>query len=533
MIRINNIALPLDASGEELTRRAAKKLHVGAGRIAQLRLVKKAVDARDKSDVHFVCSVDVSLHGDEQAALLRAGRDCRAVEPRGPWRVARVQTPAVRPVVVGAGPAGLFAALTLARAGARPILLERGRAVEERRRMVDSFWAGGALDAECNVQFGEGGAGTFSDGKLTTGIKDPRIGAVLHDFVLAGAPAEIEYLAKPHIGTDYLEMVVRGLRREICERGGEVRFGHRLDGLELSGGALAAALVREGGSVYRLEAHALILAIGHSARDTFAMLERLGVPMQAKPFSIGLRAEHPQRMIDRSQYGPFAGHPALGPADYKLACHLPDGRSAYTFCMCPGGSVVASSSGEGEIVVNGMSNFRRDGVNANSALLVPVGPEDFAGAGPLAGVDFQRRWERLAFSLGGGSYRAPAQLVGDFLRGTPSAALGDVVPSYRPGVTLGDLSGCLPGYAAETLRRAVRIFARSIEGFDRPDAVLTGVETRSSSPVRILRGGGFCSPVAGLYPCGEGAGYAGGITSAAVDGMRCAEAVLAQYAPAL
>ncbi len=521
MIRIRDLSLPAREDGPRaLARAAAGALGVGDGDISELKIRRRSVDARKKGDVRIVYTVDAALSGPQEPVLRgdRTGRLSAAEEyvytPPAAGRI-----PEKRPVVAGFGPAGMFAALILAQAGLRPLVLERGGPVEDRARAVSRFWETGRLDLSSNVQFGEGGAGAFSDGKLNTGTKNPRIQWVLDRFVEFGAAENVAYEAKPHVGTDRLKTVVINLRRRVTELGGEVRFGAALTGIRLKDGRVAGVTVN---GAEELSCDTLILAPGHSARDTFEMLLALGVPMAPKAFAMGARIEHRQRDIDLAQYGAFAGTPSLGAADYKLIAHTAAG-DAYTFCMCPGGYVVAAASEEGGVVTNGMSYSGRGGENANSALLVGVAPEDFPGTGVLAGMYWQRELERRAFELAGGDYRAPAQTVGSFL-GKPSRR--DVDPTYRPGVTYRDMREVLPPRLTRAMELALPELGRRLRGFDAPGALLTGPETRSSSPVRILRGEDRQSAVRGLYPCGEGAGYAGGITSAAVDGIMTAERVI-------
>jgi len=498
----------------------SKKLKIDSQNIVAIKIYKKALDARKKSDLLYTYTIDVQLQNDRA--------ESRALKLKGVQKIEKValkpkpkrrNPEKERPIVVGFGPSGCFAALVLAEAGYRPLVLERGAAVEERVKDIRDFWQGGSLKENANVQFGEGGAGTFSDGKLTTRISDPNCRKVLKSYVEAGAPDEILYLNKPHIGSDLLRIVVKNLRDKIRALGGEVRFHAQVEDLKTENGQLVALKVQG----EWIETTSALFGIGHSARDTFSLLYDKGLVMEAKPFAIGLRIEHPQEMIDRSQYGAFAGQYGLGAADYRLTYHAQNGRTAYSFCMCPGGQVVAATSERGGVVTNGMSLHARGDRNANAALLVGVTPEDYGSNHPLAGVAFQRQWERAAFDLGGTHYYAPIQRVGDFLADCPSVALGAVAPSYLPGVTPSDLSRCLPIYVVETLREALPYFDKKIKDFAMADALLTGVETRSSSPVRLLRNANGQSSIKGLFPMGEGAGYAGGIMSSAVDGIRIAE----------
>ncbi|MBR3099310.1 MAG: hypothetical protein IKH18_07040 [Clostridia bacterium] len=524
MLRLTNLAVPLDYDDRILRQLILRKLSVPQDQLVSFALVRRSIDARDKADVHFVMSFDLCVK-DEASALKR----CRSLAPspqNKPPRplFGRFNT---RPLVVGAGPAGLFAALTLVRSGAAPILIERGKPVDERTNDVSLMAAQGILEEDSNVQFGEGGAGAFSDGKLTCGVKSPYTAEILETFVKHGAPAEILTDQMPHIGTDRLKKVVSSLREEIRASGGTVLFETRLEELILRSGHVEGAVVSHAGKKREILTDTVLLCIGHSARDTVQNLFTAGIRMTQKPFAVGVRIEHLRSLIDRSQYGSFAGHPALNAASYKLICHTKDGRGVYTFCMCPGGSVIAAASQPGGVVTNGMSLHARDGENSNSALLVGVRTEDFGDTHPLAGFVFQRELERAAFRAGGGDFRAPAQRVEDFLCGRPTSRFGDVVPSYRPGVTPADLREILPGFIAENLKTAIPVMDRQLHGFALPDAVLTGPETRSSSPVRFSRDEtGQAEGISGLFPVGEGAGYAGGIVSAAIDGIASARKVI-------
>ncbi|MGZ5271441.1 MAG: NAD(P)/FAD-dependent oxidoreductase [Ramlibacter sp.] len=544
MIRVSELKLPLSQAEQPeapLREAAARLLAIAPSDIASLAVFKRSFDAR-KAELLAAYIVDLALADPAREASLLAdfaGHPHVAPTPDMQWRppVTASVDPPVRPVVVGFGPCGIFAALVLAQMGLKPIVLERGKPVRQRTKDTWGLWRQRVLQPESNVQFGEGGAGTFSDGKLYSQIKDPRhLGRkVMAEFVKAGAPDDILYAAHPHIGTFKLVKVVETMREQIIALGGEIRFQQRVTDFLLEDGHLRglAILHQDTGATSQLRADHVVLALGHSSRDTFEALHARGVFLEAKPFSIGFRIEHPQGMIDRARWGRHAGHPLLGAADYKLVHHASNGRAVYSFCMCPGGTVVAATSEPNRVVTNGMSQYSRNERNANAGMVVSIDPRDYPG-GPLAGVALQRELESRAFVLGGGTYEAPGQLVGDFVAGRPSTAFGDVLPSYKPGVKLGDLHPALPPYAIEALREALPAFGRKIPGFDRHDAVLTGVETRTSSPLRITRGEDFQSlNVRGLYPAGEGAGYAGGILSAGVDGIKVGEAVARSLAGAL
>ncbi len=528
MIKIANINVPLDAADTPLKEIAAKKLRINSDDIKKVVILKKSVDARKKNAIQIVYTLAAEIKNEHAVLKRNAKKSEISAYKEYKFEIPAADAGKFRPVVVGFGPAGMFAALYLAKAGLCPIVLERGKPADERSRSVELFRNTGILDTESNIQFGEGGAGTFSDGKLNTGINDPRIRYVLETFAEHGAPEDILYNAKPHIGTDYLIDVVQNIRRTIIELGGEVRFSVKFTGYETdSQDAISAVNYMQNGIVHSIETDNCILATGHSARDVFRMLKDKNVDLTQKNFAMGVRIEHLQEDLNRCMYGKSAGHPALGAADYKLAVHLSNGHSLYTFCMCPGGEVVASASEEKRLVVNGMSCHARNGANANSALLVGISPDDLRSSDPLAGMLLQEELEHRAYLAGGGNYNAPICLAGDFLNKKVSSSIGKVTPTYKPGCKFVLPDDYLPSFMTETLRLGIPAMAEKLPLFSDSEAVLTGIESRSSSPVRIVRDETYQSvSVKGMYPCGEGAGYAGGITSAAVDGLRCAEALI-------
>ena len=526
--RVSNIKLKIDDNKSKIKSSLLKKLKIKETDLIKYFIYKESVDARKKGKIDFVYTVDVVVKNEDKL-IKKKLKDVVEIKQREYVGVeSGTQKLQHRPVVIGSGPAGLFASLVLAQRGYMPIMLERGLDVDNRTKDIDNFWVDRKFKNNSNVQFGEGGAGTFSDGKLTTRIKDIRCRKVLTEFVNFGAPDEILYSNKPHVGTDILKSVVKNIREEIKRLGGTVKFDSKVTQINMEGSKIKSVIVNDEETI---ETNIVVLAIGHSARDTYEMLHENGIKINQKPFAIGARIEHPQILINESQYKEFYNHPRLGAADYKLIEHTSNGRTAYTFCMCPGGTVIASASEEGEVVTNGMSEHARDKENANSAFLVNVKPSDFGSDHPLAGVEFQRKYERLAFELGGGNYNAPVQLVGDFLQDKVTTELGKVKPSYKPGYKFADLRECLPDFVCETMKEALPKLDNKLKGFAMHDAVLTGVETRSSAPIRIVRDEETLESVSleKLYPCGEGAGYAGGIVTAAVDGIKCAEKIIENY----
>ena len=527
MIRLNNIKLCLDYTDNSLIDIASKKLKINKKHISNIKLFKRSVDARVKNDVHFLASIDVYLNNsiDEKQAIIKSKCKNAGIVENNPYIFKKCSNINRSVVVVGAGPAGLFAGYTLAKAGIKPIIIERGSRVEKRITDIENFHKNGVLNTESNVQFGEGGAGTFSDGKLNTGIKDARIRTVLELFNKFGANDEILWQAKPHIGTDILRKVIVNMRNEIIALGGEFRFDEKVEKLNIINNRIESVDVSKDSIHYTLKCDYVVLAIGHSARDTFYSLKNSNINMIKKPFAVGVRIEHSQAMINKAQYGEFYNHKALSAADYKLAVHLPEGRGVYTFCMCPGGYVVAAASEENMVATNGMSNFARDGKNANSALLVGVDVEDIKGEDVLSGIEFQREIERRAFLKGGGNYSAPAETLGSFLYNDENT-LGNITPTYSPSVNLCGIDGIFPKFITDSLKSGILLMDKKINGFADKNAIITAPETRSSSPVRILRNKDYQSDIKGLFPCGEGAGYAGGITSAAVDGIKCAESII-------
>lgn len=525
MLRISNIKIYKDITDEEVLQTIIKKYKISKNDITEWHISKKSIDARKKEDVHYSYCIDICVKSEEK---LLKNKDISLIKKLEQPQIQINLSKSIRPVIVGAGPSGLFAALTFIKYGYKPIVIEQGEKVEERKKSVDNFISTGILNTNSNVQFGEGGAGTFSDGKLTSGINSPYCKTVLDEFVKFGAPEQILYLTKPHIGTDNLINIIRNIRNYIIKNGGTFLFNTKFIDLETNNNSVSKVIVHHLDTNFteKIDANVLILAIGHSSRDTFKRVYEKGLLLEPKNFSVGVRIEHLQSEINKAQYGTLTKL-KLPAADYKLAYHAPSGRSCYTFCMCPGGTVMPSSSEENTIVTNGMSYFARNGKNANSAVLVNVTPEDFSDAkNPLSGVDFQKDLEEKAFILGGSNYFAPAQRFEDFDKNIKSTFVGTVEPSYKPGITLTNLNDIMPSFVSETLKDGIKFFDNRLHGFANPDSILTGMETRSSSPVRILRDGNLVSNIRGIYPCGEGAGYAGGIMSAAVDGIKCAIAAI-------
>ncbi|MFL0266539.1 NAD(P)/FAD-dependent oxidoreductase [Candidatus Clostridium radicumherbarum] len=529
-IRVNNIILDIEEDKNILEDKVLKKLRLTKSQLKSIKVLRESIDARKKDAIKFNYTLEITTENEKALLAKLKDKDLKLEAIKYTDEVIfGLRKMRNRPIVVGMGPAGMFAGLLLARKGYKPIIIERGQKVEERTISVNNFWSTGKLNKESNVQFGEGGAGTFSDGKLTTRIKDNRCDYVLEAFVKAGAPEEILYFSKPHVGTDILKTVVRNIREEIIELGGEVRFNNKLEDIVVKNGCICEAIVNG----ERIPCENLVLAIGHSSRDTYEMLHKNNLRLTPKPFAIGVRIEHLQSLIDEAQYGKFAQHERLKAADYRLSYSSNRlNRSIYSFCMCPGGEVVAAASEENRLVTNGMSFYKRDKANANSALVVNVTPEDFGLESPLSGMEFQRHYEELAYKLGGGNYTAPIQLVGDFLKDRGSSKIGKVIPSYKPGYEFKELKNCLPGFVTDALKEGLINFDRKIKGYAAEDAVMTGIETRTSAPVRIERNENLqINKALGLYPAGEGAGYAGGIISAAVDGLRIAEAIMKEWAP--
>jgi uncharacterized FAD-dependent dehydrogenase len=527
-IKINNIVLSLNEDLEMVKGKALKKIGLTNIDITGFRILKESIDARKKSSIKFNYAVELNCDNESKIIARVNDNDVKVETVKYDTDFEfGTKKPEHRPIIIGMGPAGIFAGLLMAKKGYRPIIIERGEKVEDRTKTVNQFWQNGVLNPESNVQFGEGGAGTFSDGKLTTRIKDSRCDFVTEELVKAGAPKEIMYMGKPHVGTDILKGVIKNIRQQIIDLGGEVLFSSKLEDLIIKDKALKGIVVNG----EEIPCESLILAIGHSSRDTYEMLLNREVSMEAKPFAIGVRIEHPQELIDESQYGSFAGHPRLRAADYKLTYNSEKlNRSVYSFCMCPGGEVVAAASEHNRLVINGMSNYKRNKENANSAVVVTVGPQDFQGNSPLRGMEFQRHYESLAFKLGGGNYNAPVQIAGDFLKDRLSTKIGKVTPSYTPGYELKDLRKTLPHYVIAALKEGLISFDKKIRGFASMDAVMTGIETRTSAPIRIERNENLqSSSLKGVYPAGEGAGYAGGIISSAVDGLKVAESIMKEW----